>query len=224
MTTGQRFEIIQELMQREDNLLNVKDLCRIAGVSRSGYYNWLQNADRRDERERQDRADYDRILEAYSYRGAPKGARSIYMRLLHQDPPVKMNIKKIRRLMKTYGLVCPVRKANPYRRMVRAMQAGRQARNILNRAFKDFGPRTVLLTDITYLPYNGTFAYLSTILDAYTREILAYVVSDSLELDFVLVTVEIAIKQHGLEMSADTIVHSDQGCHYTTVIQSVTAM
>lgn len=217
MTTGQRFGIIQELMQREDNLLNVKDLCQIAGVSRSGYYNWLRSAAGRDERERQDRADYDRILEAYSYRGYAKGARSIYMRLLHQDPPVKMNIKKIRRLMKKYGLVCPVRKANPYRRMARAMQTGRQARNVLNRAFKEFGPRAVLLTDITYLPYNGTFAYLSTILDAYTREILAYVVSDSLELDFVLATVETAMKKHGLEMSAETIVHSDQGCHYTSI-------
>ena len=47
----------------------------------------------------------------------------------------------------------------------------------------------VLLTDITYLPYNGTFAYLSTILDAFTKQILAYVVSATLEVDFVLETV-----------------------------------
>ena len=44
----------------------------------------------------------------------------------------------------------------------------------------------VLLTDITYIPYNETFAYLSTILDAYTKEVLSYVLSPSLELDFVL--------------------------------------
>ena len=47
----------------------------------------------------------------------------------------------------------------------------------------------VLLTDITYLPYNGTFAYLSTILDAFTKQVLSYVISGSLEVDFVLETV-----------------------------------
>ena len=54
----------------------------------------------------------------------------------------------------------------------------------------------VLLTDITYLPYNGIFAYLSTILDAYTKQILAYVLSDSLEVDFVVETVNNLIRDH----------------------------
>lgn len=74
----------------------------------------------------------------------------------------------------------------------------------------------VLLTDITYLPYNGTFAYLSTILDAYTKQILAYVVSDSLEVEFVLQTVNNLVRDHGISLQAETIVHSDQGCHYTS--------
>ena len=46
------------------------------------------------------------------------------MRLLHLDPPVVMNIKKIRRLMRKYGLFCPIRQANPYRRMAKAMVHG----------------------------------------------------------------------------------------------------
>ena len=58
----------------------------------------------------------------------------------------------------------------------------------------------VLLTDITYLPYNGTFAYLSTILDAYTKQILAYVVSDSLEVEFVLQTVNNLVRDHGISL------------------------
>lgn len=43
------------------------------------------------------------------------------------------------------------------------------APNLLKREFESYGPRVVLLTDITYIPYNGRFAYLSTILDAYTK-------------------------------------------------------
>ena len=74
------------------------------------------------------------------------------MRLLHLDPPVVMNTKKIQRLMKKYGLKCPIRKANPYRRMAKALKTDSVADNLLNRQFKAFGARKVLLTDITYIP------------------------------------------------------------------------
>ena len=168
--------------------MNVSEMCRVAGVSRSGYYRWVSAADQRAERERRDAEDFALIQEAYNYRNYPKGARTIQMCMLHWSEPVVMNLKKIRRLMAKYGLQCPIRKANPYRRMAKALQTQRRIRNELQRRFKEFGPRKVLLTDITYLPYNGTNAYLSTILDAYTRQILAYVVSDSLEMDFVLET------------------------------------
>ena len=84
------------------------------------------------------------------------------MSLLHRDPPVVMNVKKIRRLMDKYGLSCPIRKANPYRRMAKALRTSNVADNLLKREFRKYGPRMVLLTDITYLPYNGVFAYLST--------------------------------------------------------------
>ena len=95
-----KFEIIHETISKANNTLSVKMLCEIAGVSRSGYYNWVNAADKRDEKERQDRADFELILIAYSFRGYDKGAQGIYMRLLHMNPPVIMNVKKIRRLMK----------------------------------------------------------------------------------------------------------------------------
>lgn len=96
------------------------------------------------------------------------------------------------------------------------MQTAKVADNLLDREFEDYGPRMVLLTDITYLPYNGVFAYLSTILDAYTKQILSYVMSDSLEVDFVLETVEKLVHEHGISLNERTIIHSDQGCHYTS--------
>ena len=186
-TSNNKFEIIHETIQKSDNCLSVKMLCEIAGVSRSGYYNWVNSADKRTEKEKQDRADFEIILEAYSFRGYDKGAQRIYMRLLHMNPPVIMNIKKIRRLMKKYGLTCSIRKANP-----------------------------ILLTDITYLPFDGRFCYLSTILDAFTKQILSYILSESLVVDFVLETVNLMVKKHGISLTTETIIHSDQGCHYTS--------
>lgn len=204
------------MINNKNNMLSVKMLCEIANVSRSGYYNWVASEKNRTLKEEQDRKDFEIILIAYNYKGYNKGARGIYMRLLHMDPPVIMNIKKIRRLMKKYNLFCPIRKANPYRRMAKALKTNNVANNLLNREFKLHGPRAILLTDITYLPYNGTKCYLSTILDAYTKEILSYALSESLEVDFVLETVNQLIDNHGVSLTDETLVHSDQGCHYTS--------
>ena len=210
-----RFQLIQEEIQQEDNLLSVGRLCDLACVSRSGYYRWLSAADSRAQREERDRRDFELILEAYRFRGRNKGARGIHMRLLHMG--ILMNIKKIRRLMKKYQLVCPIRKANPYRQMMRAIQTSHRADNIVNRNFTQAGPRTILLTDITYIPDEEGFCYLSSVKDAVTRECLAHVLSRSMEEEFVLETIEQLMSRHGFSMNAKTLIHSDQGPHYTSV-------
>ena len=100
----------------------------------------------------QDQKDFELILEAYKYRGYDKGSRGIKMRLLHMG--INMNRKKIQRLMNKYRLFCPIRKANPYRRMAKAIKTSNYADNILQRQFEAFGPGYVLLTDITYFFYG----------------------------------------------------------------------
>ena len=190
-------------------------MCALAGVTRSGYYNWVRSDDARTKRELQDRSDFALILEAYHHRGYAKGARGIYMRLRHQG--IRMNLKKIRRLMHKFGLFCPIRKANPYRRMARAMRTNAVADNHVKREFKMHGPRKILLTDITYIPFNHQFCYLSVVKDAFTEQVLSYVPSESLELDFVLETMEQLILKHSITFETDMLIHSDQGCHYTSI-------
>jgi len=119
-------------------------------------YKWLNANDNRAENVRKDENDFDLILKAYQHRGYDKGARGIHMHLLHQKPPVIMNIKKIRRLMSDFHLFCPIRKQNPYRQMARQLQTSRVAPNLLARRFRAFGPSKVLLTDITYIPHGNT--------------------------------------------------------------------
>jgi len=204
------------MIQRDNNLLNISWLCDSAGVSRSGYYRWLNAVDIRDVKEEQDKKDFEQILEAYMFRGYDKGSRGIHMRLLNQG--ILMNRKKVQRLMCKYSLKCPIRKANPYRRMAKAMKTDRVSENLVNREFQGHGPGKILLTDITYLFYNhGAKAYLSVIKDACTKQVMAYVISESLEVDFVLETVNMLIRNHGISLSSETILHSDQGCHYTSI-------
>ena len=210
-----KYQIIYDIISAEDNVLNVKELCEVAGVSRSGYYAWVNAEPNRIKRELQDQKDFNLILEAFQYRGYDKGVRGIHMRLLHTG--VLMNQKKIRRLMRKYNLSCPVRRQNPYRQMIRAMKTNSISDNLVNREFKEHGPRTILLTDITYIRLNNEFVYLSVILDAFTKEVLSYVLSESLEIDFVLQTVNLLIQKHGSLLNSSTIIHSDQGSHYTSI-------
>ena len=176
-------------------------MCELAGVSRSGYYNWLRIKHQSEQRELRDKSDFMLVLKAYQYRGYAKGARGIHIRLLHEG--ILMNVKKIRRLMKKYNLFCPIRKANPYRRMAKAIQTNAIADNKVKREFRLHGARTILLTDITYIPFEKKFCYLSVIKDAFTKQVLSYVLSESLEVDFVLLTVNQLIDQHGNSLKTD---------------------
>ncbi|MHB1395050.1 MAG: IS3 family transposase, partial [Clostridia bacterium] len=164
------------MTQQDNNLLNISWLCECASVSRSGYYNWIFSKEARNRKDEQDKKDFEIILNAYQFRGYDKGKRGIYMRLLNMG--IRMNQKKISRLMNKFNLRCPIRKANPYRLMAKALKTSNVAENLLNREFKEHGSRMVLLTDITYMFYgNAQKAYLSSILDAFTKQILAYVLS-----------------------------------------------
>lgn len=214
MITQGKYEIIHTVVNRDNNLLSISKLCEIAGVSRSGYYAWENAAETRNKRENADRENFDLILNAYKYRGYAKGARGICMRLLHDGK--RMNLKKIRRLMKKYGLKCPYRGPNPYRQMAKSLKTDTVFPNIVNREFTQGGVRSVLLTDITYIFYDGGVCYLSTILDAFTHEILAYELSPNLMVEFVLRTIDSLIAEHGCTLDDTTIIHSDQGCHYTS--------
>lgn len=191
----------------------------MAGVSRSGYYAWLKNKNNPDsymsKKEIKDQEDFKLILKAYQFRGYDKGSRGIRMRLLHMG--INFNRKKIRRLMKKYGLFCPIRKANPYRRMAKAIQSSNYASNILERQFEAFGPGYVLLTDITYFFYgkDRKKAFLSVIKDAFTKQILSYKLSLSLEEDFVLDTIHSLFEKHKDDIHCEALLHSDQGAHYT---------
>lgn len=195
----------------------VKYLCEVAGVSRSGYYNYFlsKSQERRKQKDEEDEVVKEIILKAFHFKGRKKGARQIKMTLAGQFNVV-YNLKRIRRIMKKYNIICPIRKANPYRRMMKATQEHRVVPNLLNRKFKQGVPGKVLLTDITYLYYGkDQKAYLSTIIDGSTSEALAYHVSDRMTMDLATDTLLKLKKNRSFKKVKDALLHSDQGTHYT---------
>lgn len=192
--------------------------CEMLGVSRSGYYNYIASAETRREREENDLRSKDLILKAFHKHGYKKGSRSIKM-TLEQEFNLVFNRKRIQRIMRKYNIICPIRKANPYRRMAKATKEHTVVPNLLNRKFKQLVPGKVLLTDITYLPFGSPgMAYLSTIKDASTNEILAYHVSERITLDIATTTIKKLVSQKSGLLHPEAFIHSDQGCHYTSPI------
>lgn len=176
MLTHEKFIIIKSVLEKYKLISKTSYLCEVSGVSRSGYYNYFSNKSISN-RSKQDESDlkiYKNVLAEFDFKKRKKGARQIRM-TLQNFFGINYNLKCIRRIMEKYNIVCPHRKVNPYKKMIKATKEHTVLPNLLNREFKQNIPDKVLLTDIIYLFYNnGQKAYLSTILDLSTNEILAY--------------------------------------------------
>ena len=209
------FELIKETVDQGIGRIT-RYLCNLLHVSRSGYYSYIQATEARKKRSLSDVRAGELIKKAFYRKGFKKGSRSIKMTLENEFGMI-YNLKRIRRLMKKFNLVCPHRKPNPYKRMAKATQEHRTLPNSLERDFKKGVPGLALLTDITYLPYGRSeTAYLSTILDASTGEILSYKLSNRITLDIATDTIHALVKQKRLKLHKDAFIHSDQGSHYTS--------
>lgn len=125
----------------------------------------------------------------------------------------KMNHKKVLRIMRKYGLAAKVRRTNPYRQMNKKTQEHRTFPNILDRNFRQTEPRRAFCTDITYIPFNYRFAYLSVIKDIATKEIVAWHLSQHIDMDLVIETITKFRQDPHIHKNA--LMHSDQGFHYT---------
>jgi transposase InsO family protein len=189
--------------------LNVGTLCEIAKVSRSGYYKWLKHSGEPEK----DHEDYLLVKDVFDKGKRKYGFRTIKMRLLERK--IIMNHKKIIRIMKKYHLFTKIRRINPYKEIMKKSLGHRTFENKLNREFNQTIPFKVFCTDITYLPFNHRFAYLSVIKDIASGEIVGWRLSMHLEMDIVLGTLE-NMRSHEILPSFEGImIHSDQGFHYT---------
>ena len=185
-------------------------LCNIANVSRSGYYKWLKNTYVVD-------TDYDDyiLIKKISDKGKGKyGWRTIQMKL-KSDMGVVMNHKKIQRIKIKYQLFTKIRKINPYKLIMKKTQEHRTFENVLNRNFKQKIPHRIFGTDITYLPFNRRMAYLSAVKDFASGEIVAWDVSQHLEMDMVFNTIKYMKNNKSIPSLKNVLIHSDQGFHYT---------
>jgi transposase InsO family protein len=117
-----------------------------------------------------------------------------------------INHKRVQRIMQEERLQCRVR----VKKRKQTGQPVHVAPNVLQRQFHATKPMQKLVTDITYLPFGGKMLYLSSILDLYNSEIVAYSLSERQDTELVLHTLNQLPKRKGM------MLHSDQGSVYTS--------
>ncbi len=171
----------------------------------------------KDTRKDKDEKDYILIKKVFDKKKGKIGARTIKMRL--RDENIIMNLKKIRRIMRKYGLVCKIRRVNKARVTLKKNKENMFVKNILNRKFKQNIPYQYASTDITYIKYQGRFCFLSVVKDLATGQILAWCLSKDMNLKLVMDTIdnlEDYFKTNKLKLK-QLLIHSDQGFQYTNI-------
>ena len=187
------------------NNYKLYNMCAVLEISPKTYYKYRNKED-------PDYYDYLIIKEifddskgTYGYRRIVEGLKIKY--------DVVMNGKKVLRIMKKYNLMPNyIRKSKKKNKNERIEDNVKP--NLLDRNFTTDAPNKVWDTDVTYLVFKGSRAYLSTIIDLYDRKVIAYKISKRNDNKLVMDTLNEAISKR--KDVSGLILHSDQGFQYTS--------
>ncbi|WP_411675477.1 IS3 family transposase [Bacillus sp. S3] len=200
------YEAIQEL-HKEDNF-SIVLLCKIARISRSGYYKWLYRSP--SENEVLNEEILEEIIHLYKKVDGIYGYRRITLnlnRIFSKD----INHKRVYRLMKIAGIQSVIRRK---RKKYKSSTPQHVVENVLNREFNAEKPNEKWLTDVTEMKYGSSQkAYLSAILDLYDGSIVSYMIGTSNNNPLVFKTLDLALKANP---NATPLLHSDRGYQYTS--------
>ncbi len=186
------------MLLRQHEKLSLSQQCKILGLSRSSIYYQKRPIKNED-------LELMRLIDEQYLKRPVWGSRSMTTFLRRQG--WKINRKRVQRLMRTMGLEAvyprpktskphPEHKIYPY--LLRDLVIDR--------------PNQVWATDITYVPMHRGFMYLVAIIDWYSRKVLAWRISNTLDTDFCVAALDEALRIHG----RPEIFNTDQGSQFTS--------
>ena len=178
--------------------ISTKRQCHLLGLPRSTYYH-------RPEPTPVDELKLMRLIDE-TYTAYPSfGSRQMTRWLRRQG--YRINRKRVRRLMRLMGLEALYPKPN----LSRANAQHRVYPYLLRHLTVD-RPNQVWSTDITYIPIQGGFIYLCAVIDWYSRFVLSWELSNTLDASFCVTAVRRAMAKYG----TPEIFNTDQGCQFTS--------
>lgn len=186
----------------------VRAMCRVLGLSPSGYYAWLQRPP--SARATANRALLGEIEQIHMAIRASYGRPRMYAEL--RDKGRLVNHKRVGRLMRVGGIKGATRRKKW--RTTTGDQNARPAPDLVERKFVATAPDQLWVADITYVPTGAGFLFLAVVLDVWSRRVVGWAMASHLKTTLVLQALEMAL---GQRRPTSVIHHSDQGTQYTSI-------
>lgn len=196
-------------MEREKANHAVRTMCRVLGVSPSGYYAWCHREP--SARARQDAALTTQIGSIHEQSRQTYGVLRIHAEL--QATGTRCGKKRVARLMQVAGIVGCHRRRHVVT-TIREPRADR-APDHLQRQFVAETPNATWTADITYIPTWAGFVYLAVVLDVFSRRVVGWAMAAHLRTELVLDALDMALFHR--RPALGVIHHSDHGCQYTSL-------
>ncbi|QNS19361.1 IS3 family transposase [Bacillus halotolerans] len=189
-----------ELVEVLHGTMTVQNICVHLGISRASYYRWKKNL-MKDHPKCHLEKHIGTLCREHKYRYGYRKITAILKK------GMRINHKTVQRIMQKNQWQCRVK----VKKRKKNGQPYAVVDNILDRNFQSDHPLEKLVTDITYLPYGQKQLYLSSILDVYNGEVIAFTIGDKQDTDFVLNTLD-----QLPTLPQNCVLHSDQGSVYTS--------
>jgi putative transposase len=183
-------------------------MCRVFGVSPSGFYAWNSRAP--SARTVRDVELTVRIRMFHARSKGAYGAPNIHEDL--RDEGIRVGRKRVARLMKADGIQ-GVSRRKWVTTTVRDADAT-PAADLVERQFSADAPNRLWVADITYIPTWAGFLYLAVVLDAFSRKIVGWAMAEHLRTELVLAALNMAL---GQRRAKNVVHHSDHGTQYTSI-------
>jgi len=186
----------------------IKMMCRVLGVSRSGYYAWRSRPPSSRAQANQELLKHIKLVHQDSRQtyGSPR----IHAELREQG--LQCNQKRVARLMRLHGIQAKQRRR--YKLTTRVNPRRAAAANLLNRHFKAEHVNQKWVADITYVSTHEGWLYLAVVLDVFSRQIVGWSMSNRLKTNLVADALKMALLQR--QPPPGLIHHSDRGSQYTS--------
>ena len=187
----------------------VATMCRVLGVSTSGYYAWCDRAP--SAHALADAVLTERIRAVHADSHHTYGMPRVRAELIDQD--VVVSRKRVARLMRSHG-IRGISRRRGFTVTTRRSSNGTKAPDLVQRKFEADGANQLWVADMTYVPTWAGFIYLAVVLDAWSRRVVGWAIGETMAAELVLSALNMALQQRRPE---GVIHHSDQGSQYASI-------
>ena len=197
-----------ETAHKAKRRVSVSGMLKHLGVSRSGYHAWLKRVPSNTEKRRE--AVKAKIQDIYDESKQNYGAPKITKELRKSGEIISE--RTVGKYMKQMGI--KAQWVKPWTTTTRDSDLSQELHNILDEQFNPDCPNAVWCTDITYIWTQNGFVYLNCVMDLFARKIIAWTLSDTMDVSTVIATINKAKASRTIDQPL--IIHSDRGSQYVS--------